>query len=105
MQLKHPIKSILSTVHLGKQPVILADELKQILNRRRKRYAAEAIIVASVIYSQSPISYNILRGFFILPHKRYLQSLLSSLNVSAVKGRNNNHYLSYMQNIITPQTK
>ncbi|CAH1978417.1 unnamed protein product [Acanthoscelides obtectus] len=59
----------------------------------KNRYCPATIIMSFIIYSQSPSCYNVIRDFFVLPHKRYLQSISSSLHVSPRDDMNNKNYL------------
>jgi len=71
---------------------LLIDQLTQIVSNKNK-YRPATIIMSFVIYSQSPACYNLIRDFFVLPHKRYLQSISSSLSVSPKDEENNKNYL------------
>ena len=48
--------------------------------------------MAFMLYSQSSAAYNLLRSFFILPHKRYLQNVSSNMNISPKNNVKNKHY-------------
>ena len=49
--------------------------------------------VRILIYSQSSTAYNLLRNFFILPHKRYLQYLSANMTITPDNDITNEHYL------------
>lgn len=76
---------------------ILTDQLRQIVSKKVK-YCTATVIMAFVVYSQSPSCYGLLREFFVLPHKRYLQSISSSLLVSPESENNNKNYLMRVAN-------
>lgn len=71
---------------------IVTDQIRQIGNCRPK-YSSRTILMAFMLYSQSPSCYTLIRNFLILPHKRYLQSLSSSVHISADSDINNKNYL------------
>lgn len=83
---------------------ILMDQLKQITNRKN-RYSSGTIIMAFMFYCQSPATYEIIRKFFILPHKRYLQYLSSNLDISPQQNLSNEHYLSNISASLSPREK
>lgn len=71
---------------------IIVDQLKQIVGNRN-RYSRSTIIMSFLLYCQSPSCYNLLREYLVLPHKRYLQSLSSSLELSSESEGSNKNYL------------
>ncbi|VEN41670.1 unnamed protein product [Callosobruchus maculatus] len=71
---------------------IIIDQLIQMVSKKN-RYCPATIIMSFIIYSQSPSCYKLIRDFFVLPHKRYLQSISASLNVSPKNDLNNKNYL------------
>lgn len=75
-----------------RQLELILDQLTQIVSNKN-RYCPATIIMSFIIYSQSPSCYNLIRDFFILPHKRYIQSISSSLSVSPTEDSNNKNYL------------
>ncbi|XP_044766292.1 uncharacterized protein LOC123322410 [Coccinella septempunctata] len=83
---------------------ILIDQLRQI-NSKKNRYSSSTIIMSFMIHTTSHSTYELLRGFFILPHRRYLQRISSELNVSPSNDINNNNYISNMSSTLTPREK
>lgn len=81
-----------NTFLYSKHLEIIIDQLYQIVSNKNK-YRPSTIIMAFILYSQSPTCYNVIRDFFVLPHKRYLQSISSSLAVSPKEENNNKNYL------------
>ncbi|VEN45422.1 unnamed protein product [Callosobruchus maculatus] len=77
----------------GTQLEIIIDQLTQIVSNKR-RYKPSTIIMAFILYCQSPSCYDIVRDFFILPHKRYLQSISGSLAVSPKDEHHNKNYFA-----------
>jgi hypothetical protein len=75
-----------------RQLEIIIDQLRQIVNDKPK-YSSCTVIMAFILYSQSASCYELIRSFLILPHKRYLQSISSSLQVSPNSELTNKNYL------------
>lgn len=76
-----------------RQLEIITDQLRQI-SRNKIRYSSSTIIMSFILYSQSASCYELMRKFFILPNKRYLRSISSSLEISANSDSSNKNYLS-----------
>ncbi|XP_045482104.1 uncharacterized protein LOC123686148 [Harmonia axyridis] len=83
---------------------ILIDQLKQI-TLKKNRYSSSTIIMAFLIHTTSHSTYELLRGFFMLPNKRYLQRISSGLNVSPNNDIHNNNYISNIFSNLTPREK
>jgi hypothetical protein len=83
-----------------KQLEIIVDQVRQIVNKKPK-YAASTVVMAFILYSQSPTCYELIRQFFILPHKRYLQSISSSLQISPNSDFGNKNYLLNVSKSLT----
>lgn len=83
---------------------IVIDQIKQIKNKKN-RFSPGTIIMAFMLYSQSSAACNLLRSFFILPHKRYLQHLSSNMDISPENNVNNEHYLYNISSTLTSREK
>lgn len=74
---------------------LVTDQVKLMIASKIS-YCRQSIITAFIIYSHSSSTYEFLRQFFVLPHKRYLQFISSKLSISPDSDDNTQHYLSIM---------
>lgn len=73
---------------------LVSDQIKLMLHPR-KIYNPLTQIFAYIIFYHSATAYEELCKHMILPHKRWLQHITASLNVSPTSGPGTAHYLSY----------
>lgn len=88
----------------SKQLDLLKDQLKM-CTLKKPRYSISTVIFAFLIFCISQSTYELIRGFLFLPHKRYLQYLASSFNVSPNDSENTNSYLKVLFNHLDPREK
>jgi hypothetical protein len=77
---------------------LIENQLKLLLHQRKNSLT---ITFAFMIFSQSPAVYNFIREYFILPHKRYLQSISAAFHVDPNLNPNTKHYLSHISKSLT----
>lgn len=78
---------------------IVTDEVK--LMRGKRQYSPVTLIFSFMLLSFSHSCYNLVKDYLILPHKRYLQQISSTLNVSC----NSTHYLKEMSKSLPQNNK
>lgn len=83
---------------------LVTDQVKLMMSSKIT-YCHQSIITAFVIYSHSSSTYEFLRQFFILPHKRYLQFISSKLSISPDSDDNTQHYLKIMAKNLNEREK
>jgi hypothetical protein len=65
--------------------LLLIDQIN-LLVIKQKHYSPSTTVMSFMLYTLSPCAYDLIRDYFNLPTKRYLQYLSSSLNVSPSLG-------------------
>ncbi|KAJ3661529.1 hypothetical protein Zmor_005922 [Zophobas morio] len=74
-----------------RQLEIVFDQVSQ-LTLKKRRYSPATILFSFIMFSYSPSAYKFLRNYLLLPHKRYLQMLSSSFNISPDNESNKTKY-------------
>lgn len=72
-----------------------------LLTSKKRNYDPVTMIFAFLVYCQSAATYNLIRSYLFLPHKRYLQHISSTLHISpehqgSEGGNNTAHYLHHV---------
>ncbi|KAJ3644415.1 hypothetical protein Zmor_022148 [Zophobas morio] len=99
--------ALLNDDHEYKYKKYLDSILQQLkmLCQKKSKYSSSVLLFAFMIYSQSVPAYNILRDYFFLPHKRYLQQLSSGFNVSTNDSTSTTHYIEHLASHLTEREK